>query len=150
MPRKYTKRTAQPKQTTERQRRREHDVTGFKKRMEFPFSIKKHPEFVFRWVNDEGTGLTKAISADYDFANEDGDEIDRNSSSRYQVHVGTMRDGSPLKAYLMRIRKDWHDEYKEQAQTAIDENMKKLKLDAEDPSDPRRYKSKAVGDSRIG
>lgn len=147
MPRK--KRTAQPKKTTERKRRRQHDVIGFKVRMAFPFNIRKHPDFNFRWFNDEGTRLSKAIAADYDFANEDGDEIDRNSSSRYSVHVGTNRDGSPMMAYLMRIRKDWHNEYKEKSQTDINEYMKQIKLEAEHPSDPMRYKSKAVADIRL-
>ena len=135
-------RTAQQTVTKERARRRSRDANmgGFQKRLAIPANLVNNADYIYRWVNDEGTRLSGAVANDYDFANETGDEVDQRSTDRAKVHVGSLPNGEPLLAYLMRKRKKWHDSDKEELQTGIDENMKSIKLDAESPSDNHRYK----------
>ncbi len=143
-------RTAQPKQSDVRSRRRKQDVFSHNKRLAMPTSLRNNPDYVFRWVNDTGSRISEALANDYDFANEAGEEVDRGSSESHKVHVGTQSSNEPMFAFLMRKRKEWHDKDKKSAQDRIDENMKQQKMDAENPADPMRYKSKNVPEIKIG
>lgn len=135
-------RTAQPEKETRRKRRRDvnEDLSGFNQRLAIPRHLVNNPDYAYRWVNDEDTNISKASANDYDFANENGEMVDRSAPDCYCVHAGTLPNGSPLMTYLMRKHKDWYDADKAREQTAIDEKMKAIQSDAENPSDVHRYK----------
>ena len=132
-----TKRTAQPKVVKERDRRRDVNHSEQRQRTALPDAVRNHPEYNFRWVNDKGLKISEALANDYDFASSDGEEVPARSSRRHKIHVGTVESGEPLQAYLMRKRKDWYEKDRAEGQAVIDEHMKQMQSEAENPSDPR-------------
>jgi len=89
----------------------------------------KDPNYQYRYINDNEGRLQKAIDGDYEFVNgvQPGDKevgIDAGVDSRVSVPAGTREDGSPMRAYLMRIpRKFYEEDQKEKEKThkAIDD-----------------------------
>lgn len=79
----------------------------------------KDPAFVYRWVNDDGRGrLDLAIQGGYEFVeSEAGQKVgsgsaDGNSDvgSRVSRIVGTNEKGGGMRAYLMRIKREFYEE----------------------------------------
>ena len=89
----------------------------------------KDPNFTYRWVNDQGGRIQQAEQASYEFVKAGdvtvGSGVDRNSETGDQVSqiVGTKEDGSPMRAYLMRIKREFYEE---------DQNAKQEEVDAKD------------------
>jgi len=88
--------------------------------------------YVYRWFNDKGSRVQKAQMASYEFAEDiahvgTGAE-DRNSDvgSHISQIVGTKEDGSPLRAYLMRIPRELYEEDQAAKQAPIDELEEQL------------------------
>lgn len=73
-----------------------------------------------RWVNDDAGGgrITQALEGGYDFVTPKGEQIgDPDASSRAETEgsrisriVGTHEDGTPKRAFLMAIDKDFYEE----------------------------------------
>lgn len=120
-----------PASQRERRRNRDGSMGKLNQRMKLPPYMKANPDYHYHWINDDKTNISEAIENDYDFANENGEEVDQRSPDRHNVHVGTKKSGEPLLAYLMRKRKDWYDDDKAAVQTNIDEKMKMIKTNAE-------------------
>lgn len=76
----------------------------------------KDPNYAYRWVNDQGGRIQQAEQADYEFVGAGevtvGSGVDRNSEvgDRVSQIVGTKEDGSPMRAYLMRIKREFYEE----------------------------------------
>lgn len=77
------------------------------------------PSFVYRWVNDDGKGrIDRAVAGGYEFVQSEADQkvgsgsADGNSDvgSKVSRIVGTSESGGGMRAYLMRIKKEWYDE----------------------------------------
>lgn len=75
------------------------------------------------WCNDTGGQLEQAQAGGYEFVTprEIGETRDGSQVKRL---VGTNKDGSPLYAYLLKIKQEWHEEDKKQL-AAIDDQFEK-------------------------
>ncbi len=75
------------------------------------------------WCNDAGGQLEQAQAGGYEFVTprEIGETRDGSQVKRL---VGTNKDGSPLYAYLLKIKQEWHEEDKKQL-AAIDDQFEK-------------------------
>jgi len=83
--------------------------------------------FVGRWINDEGNRISAAIQGGWEFMK--GGEpvgqgpVDLNSDlGSYTSQIaGTKDDGSPLRTYLMVIKREWYEEDQREKQRPVDE-----------------------------
>lgn len=105
------------------------------------------PNFVYRWVNDDGRGrLDRAVQGGYEFApdtmrvgtgSRDGNSDVGSKVSRV---VGTQEGGAGMRAYLMRIPRDLYNEDQAAKQRQVDEIDKAIKRgDAHKSGDDNRY-----------
>lgn len=83
----------------------------------------KDPDFVYRFVNDEGGRIDEFLAAGYEFVEKEtvkiGDARIGNPSAEgtnAQAHVGGGK-----KAFLMRIKKEWYKEDQEAKQAHVDQ-----------------------------
>ncbi len=75
----------------------------------------KESNLVPRWINDEGNRLFEAQQGDYDFVSNPGSEVttgeeETQTDNRIYKDVGKNSDGSPKRAYLMTIPKEYYKE----------------------------------------
>lgn len=112
------------------------------KRTRRPFATKSPnlplPEitgYVGRWFNDEENRLVRAQDADWEFVTHLDFPEFRSShtvapnddlGSRISVVVGTNEQGASIRAYCMKIRKEFWDEDQRAKQDAIDETDKAI------------------------
>ena len=110
------------------------------------------PNFVYRWINDDGRGrLDRAISGGYEFVQSEGQKVgsgaaDGNSDvgSKVSRVVGTQENGSGMRAYLMRIRREWYVEDQRSKQSQVDEIDRAIRRgDAHKSGDDNRYVPKS-------
>lgn len=96
--------------------------------------------YVRRWVNDDNTRLQDFEAGGYSFVHnvQAGDARGANDitaresvDSRVSRVVGKNEDGTPLRAYLMEIRKDWYDEDQRAKQARIDEQEAQMRRGAD-------------------
>ena len=80
---------------------------------------KKDPNYNYRWINETGDRIPRALEAGYEFVKRDStdapgvrDVVPQNSDLGTNVSkiVGTTEGGKPLTAYLMRIQKSFYQE----------------------------------------
>jgi hypothetical protein len=86
----------------------------------------KDPNFVYRFVNDKASGRVKNMTENDDW------EIVQSLGKNKEVdvkarHVGTVENGQPLKAVLLRKPRNFHEEDKAKAQTAVSEREEALR-----------------------
>jgi hypothetical protein len=99
--------------------------------------------YVLRWINDDGkVRIQQAKEAGYTFVRADGlekigDSGDQNSDpgGRISQIVGTCEDGSPMRAYLMAIKREWHEEDQQAKQQEVDQIDKAIREGRSAPSD---------------
>jgi hypothetical protein len=98
--------------------------------LSLPGDLENDERYMYRWVNDEGNRVHEALANDYDFVNENGQSVDKRSAKCRSQHVGTLPDGSPLLAFLMRKDREWYESDKAEQQSAIDEKMNSIQREA--------------------
>jgi len=78
------------------------------------------PGYYLYWCNDVGGNLEQAQAGGYEFVTprEVGESRDGTQVKRL---VGTHKDGSPLYAYLLKIKQEWHEEDKAQLASIDDQ-----------------------------
>lgn len=86
------------------------------------------PEHVYRWINDKPGRIQRARTGGWEFVEDPGMQVGtgsetRNSQqdSRVSQVVGKNENGTPLVAFLMRIKREWYHEDQETKQASIDE-----------------------------
>lgn len=91
--------------------------------------VGKDPNFIYRFVNDEGDRVQKFLDAGYEIVESDsvsvGDKRVGNASAegtKAQVSVGKGQ-----KAFLMRISKEWYEEDQKAKQAYLDKLEQSLK-----------------------
>lgn len=100
------------------------------------------PGYKCRWINDSGDRVLQAQQGGYEHITKEdlekqgiavGDEstVGTDLGTLVSKVVGTKEDGSPLRAYLMKIRKDWHEEDQLEKQKDIDEVDRALREGAQ-------------------
>lgn len=91
--------------------------------------------YVPRWINDKGGRIHQALGGGYEpvfkddrvVAGESGGDRNSDMGSWVSQIVGTKEDGSPLRAYLMKIKREWYDDdqkAKQQQVDAVDEAIR--------------------------
>lgn len=101
------------------------------------------PGFHLHWLNDEPGRIPAAIDGGYEHVHEKELKGEANSADlgeKVSRIVGRNEDGSPLKAYLMKIKLEWYQEdqkAKRKELDGIDKAIRQGKLN-EKPDD-RRY-----------
>jgi hypothetical protein len=91
------------------------------------------PGFHVHWLNDYPGRIIQAMDAGYSFVESDQAVITSNDlagspigsgsdlGSRISVVVGKNEDGSPLRAYLMKIPNEYHKEDQQASQDRVDQ-----------------------------
>lgn len=98
----------------------------------------RDPNYQYRWVNEQTHNdpdrLNSALQGGYEYVQRAGvtvgeEAADGNSDTGSQVSriVGTKPDGSPLRAYLMRIPKEFYAEDQQAKQAEIDQTETAIK-----------------------
>lgn len=124
----------------ERRRRNSDGLAGIRNRLGHSEEMDK--DYVYRWVNDEGTRVHQlTVNDDWDFV------VSRDGSAKadatglganVSVPVGTDKNGAPVKGVLLRKRKDYHDEDEQAKRRRIDELENGLKAGATPGADRDR------------
>lgn len=94
------------------------------------------PGFVLRWFNDTPGRIDTAVGrAGWEFVEQDeialedtNRVIERNSDigNKVRAIVGTTDQNTPLYAYLLKIRKEWFEEDRQDATSKIRESEKEM------------------------
>lgn len=100
-------------------------------------SGEKDPNFVYRFVNDTGSRVANFQSAGYELVQDDslvvGDSRVFDPSDIGSAKKVTSNDGTT--SYLMRIKKEWHEEDQKTKQEFINETERAMKQQATQGSD---------------
>lgn len=97
----------------------------------------KDPNFEYRFVNDTGSRIANFQSAGYELVQDDnlvvGDSRVFDPSDLGSAKSVTSNDGT--KSFLMRIKKEWHQEDQATKLQQVNETEKAMKSDASRASD---------------
>jgi hypothetical protein len=93
----------------------------------------KDPNFTYRFVNDKATGRVQDMTEndDWEVVHTLGRDKEVPVKAR---HVGTVENGQPLKAVLLRKPKKFHEEDKAAQAKAIKEREEALRRGVTDPA----------------
>nr|QBM02669.1 hypothetical protein [uncultured archaeon] len=112
-------------------RRRQGSGLDSNLRFSLPDHLKNDPNWRYHWLVDRpGRVSQKTRHDDWDFVEDAETESDaRNTGpgSRIERHAGVDQFGNPLRAYLVRKRKDYDEEDKREHQAALDERMSAIR-----------------------
>ena len=101
--------------------------------------------YVPRWINDDGGRIQHAMKGGYEPIYQDhikvgdGEDLNTDMGSWVSQIVGKKENGEPLRAYAMKIRKEWYDE---------DQKAKQAPIDAIDEAIKGGNVAKQAGDNR--
>jgi hypothetical protein len=105
-------------------------------------SGEKDPNYVYRFVNDTGSRVANFQSAGYELVQDDsivvGDSRVFDPSDIGSAKKVTSNDGTT--SYLMRIKKEWHEEDQQLKRDQINETERAMKLQATQGSDYGEFK----------
>ena len=140
---KSVKKTADTgKELPERRRKMDGNKRPSRQRLAIPPKLADNKEFTYRWATDADARLQTLVGEDWDFAKLEGSST--NKTGAHKVHTGTLKDGSPQYQYLLRKPVKYYHEDKAAEQSAIDERMKQVKREAENPTGVAEYKPASV------
>lgn len=119
--------TARKDEQQVRRRRRNSDLKANSKLGVDP-ALLNFDKFEYRWTNDTpGRLVAKTKHDDWDHVpNEDGVKDD-STTEMVSVIVGTNKDGSPMRAYLLRKPKKFFEEDKAEKLARLDEQLQHLR-----------------------
>ena len=83
-------------------------------------------DYVYRWVNDKDNRIENFQEGGYEFVGKGPEQEGTDVGTRISKVVMTNDDGSPRKAYLMRIKKEWYDEDQAEKHKQLDIVEKQL------------------------
>lgn len=115
----------------------------------------KNPGSVLRWINDKPGRLEQAEEAGYEYVHDipTGDVPGAvgqaaQTGSKVSRVVGKEDSGAPIKAYLMRLKKEWSEQDKETKREAINDSIAGMLQgdgENENPGDTsKRYKPRGL------
>ena len=102
----------------------------------------KDPDYVYRFVNDTGSRIANFQAAGYEFVEDSelkvGDSRVSDSSELGSAKKVTSNDGTT--SYLMKIKKEFHDEDQAAKAAQVDETEQAMKREASQGSDYGKFK----------
>lgn len=114
----------------ERRRRKEFGLRS-RLRLSVPDEYRDDANYVYRWIVDSPGRINQLTNSDdYDFVVQEeiaNDERNTSTGTRIERHAGTDREGKPLRAYLVRKRREHYEHDKRAEQTEISERMAAIK-----------------------
>ena len=115
-------------QEVKRERRRRGDMGENRNlKLAVPDHV-KDPNFTYRWVNDTIGGRIQNMTQHDDWEVVSSAKIDgQGEGTAVARPVGSAESGAPLRAYLCRKPKDWHEQDQQEKQAAIDAREEDLK-----------------------
>lgn len=118
-----------PRKDQEQRRRKSRDgVVG--QRLGVVESSLNFKQYAYRWINDAPARMySKTQEDDWNIVHQNGTEIkdDSDLGSAVSHVVGTHPDGSPMRAYLCRKRKDWYDADQDEKKRELDNQLAELR-----------------------
>lgn len=113
----------------ERRRRNSDALAGKRRRLAVDESKLDRENFVYRWVNDDGSRVELlSTQDDWDVVSDrDGAMKEGIHSAKVETTVGVGERGSPVKAVLMRKPKNYHDDDEAAKQRRIDESERAIR-----------------------
>lgn len=118
-----------PRKEQEQRRRKSRDsVVG--QRLGVNESSLDFSRYAYRWINDKPARLfAKTKEDDWDVVHQDGSEVKEESDlgSAVSQVVGTNPDGSPMRAYLCRKRRDWYEADQEEKTRELQQQLSELR-----------------------
>ena len=101
---------------------------ALRSKLTLPDGVYDKQKFVGRWVVDRPGRLQAAQDGGYKFVEDPTMQVEvgegQNGRDRMSTAicrtVGTHEDGSPMKAFLMKIRKDWYEKDQREKQKEVD------------------------------
>lgn len=125
----------------ERRRRNSDGLAGVRNRLGISADLDTK-NFVYRWVNDEGTRIHDlTVNDDWDFVESRDGKAKPDATglgANITVPVGVAKNGDAVKGALLRKRKDYHDEDEQAKRRRIDELENGLKAGATPGADRDR------------
>ncbi len=111
---------AQSKKKSQRKKRTPLGAPSYK------LAVEERPGYVRRWINDAGNRLNDAREGGYEFASDvnvgtGSEDGNTDIGSRVSRVVGKHEDGSPMRAYLMEIPKEYYEEDQAEKQKHVDQ-----------------------------
>lgn len=73
------------------------------------------PDYHYHWLNDSPGRIPTAVDNGYEFVT-----VEEAGGAQVERLVGVQDNGEPLKAFFMKIRKDWYEEDQAALQGRID------------------------------
>lgn len=86
--------------------------------------VPKIPGYHTHWLNDEPGRLEAATAGGYEFVHEkelQGEAGNTDLGEKVSRIVGRNEDGSPLRAFLMKLKEEWYREDQRAKQKPVDE-----------------------------
>lgn len=141
-------RTDRPKETVETSRAKRPERVSMAGDDDILGVLGKESGYHYHWINDDKSKLIKARRAWYEFVlvkdvqlSLGGIDASEGADSPARKRVGDKRDGSPLFAYLMRIKDKYYEEDQAKKQDKIlDTERKQTLINASDGQyAPKQY-----------
>lgn len=123
------------------------------------FGIQHDPRYEYRMVNDDPFKgrVQKLLDRGYSFVSSKGLDIgdeDANRASNIgnycSIVVGADRSGTPMRAYLMRIRKDWYEEDKAQKREASEAKNRAIRGNWDNESGDKHVSHYSKREQHVG
>jgi len=130
------------KKKTERRKETRVPLSQFYRKLSFE---DQEEGFEYRWINDKGDRIRRAKQGSWEFIEDDGFQIgDEHIVNGPTEGKGTVVEkvvdqDTGMKAYLMRIPKEYYDEDQKAKQAQIDDTEKQLMRGHDENDDPSRY-----------
>jgi len=117
------KKESREESLTKSRRRRGGPIGESNRKLVLPAGFEEDPAFDYRWANEDGTRLHNlTVADDWDFV-----ETEQGNTGSKVSHVaGVTKEGTPLKAYLLRKKKEYTKEDRAAKHRAIDEREGKI------------------------
>lgn len=115
----------------EKERRRRRQGFGMERSLKLHVpDDSKDPNYVYRWVNDDGRRVRQLTEMDdWDLVSDEKiAESDRQAGlgTRAERVVGKTEQGAGQRAYLLRKRRDWYEADKKEEQKALVDVERKM------------------------
>lgn len=113
------------------ERRRKGSVGQIRTKLTVDEAMLDRNTYEYRFVNDDGGRVAQMSSQDdWDLVQGPSKAVAESGTdlgASVSMVVGKDESGQPMRAYLMRKRKEWYDEDKAEAQALIDRKMQQIK-----------------------
>lgn len=114
----------------ERRRRNTDGLGGKRRKLAISGSL-DHEQFAYRWANDEGTRIHDlTVNDDWEVVTDRSGTTKTDGAgtgAEVAVQAGMGQQGTPVRAVLLRKKREWYTDDKRQEQSRIDDTEASLR-----------------------